>query len=180
MEESPTKRKLSADEVSRFARLSFGPDTQVTDCGELSGGGFAAIVEDVLADAATWGVDLPVDAQVIRQCSPAPGLDGAMWLSGLVDGEWFLFGDPLIDFVSPAISQRMEDFPEHPFLRGYAQTLGRPITFNAGAKRRLALYRMHLYLLMTVELPSRAMNPGNHTYRGKALAAEVEALKANT
>ncbi|HCT76401.1 MAG TPA: hypothetical protein DGG94_22800 [Micromonosporaceae bacterium] len=86
----------------------------------------------------------------------------------------------LIDFVSPAILQRMEDLPEHPFLHGYAQTLERPITFDAGAKRRLALYRMHLYLLMTVELPSRAMNAGNHTYRGKALAAEVEALKANT
>jgi len=47
---------------------------------------------------------------------------------------------------------RIDDDPEHPFVVGY---FGEPTTFDEPARRRLALYRLHMYLLMFVEMPSR-------------------------
>ncbi|GIJ37817.1 hypothetical protein [Micromonospora andamanensis] len=41
-------------------------------------------------------------------------------MCGLVDGERFLYGDPLLDLVSPLLFRGAEDEPRHPFLRGYA------------------------------------------------------------
>jgi fructosamine-3-kinase len=150
---------------------------------------FTAIIEDLLADAADWQVSLPVPPQVVRSTvavhagqlaavtRPAllhfdlwdgnvlAGTDpaGAPALSGLVDGERYLYGDPLIDFVAPALFRRIEDQPDHPFLLGYADTTGTPVRFDAATRCRLALYRLHLYLLMLVEMPSRGMtDPAGH------------------
>jgi aminoglycoside phosphotransferase (APT) family kinase protein len=136
---------------------------------------FAAIMEDLLADAVDWKVELPVTPDTIRATVAAhhanlstvdtPALlhfdlwDGNVLavdggLTGLVDGERCLYGDPLFDFVSPAILRRIEDTPEHPFTLGY---FGRPRTFDAAERHRLGLYRLHMYLLMFVEMPSRGM-----------------------
>jgi aminoglycoside phosphotransferase (APT) family kinase protein len=140
---------------------------------------FTAMVDDLLRDAATWDVALPaaparirglVDAHadvldLVTRPAPvhfdawdgnvlaAPGPDGRLRLTGLVDGERFLYGDPLVDLVSPHLWGRIEDEPEHPVLAGYRPT---PV-LDAPARRRLLLYRMHLYLLMAVEMPSRGM-----------------------
>jgi aminoglycoside phosphotransferase (APT) family kinase protein len=136
---------------------------------------FAAIVDDLLDDAVTWGVALPVPAALIRDTvARHAGLLAAvdrpallhvdLWdgnvlaegdrLTGLVDGERHLYGDPLLDLVSPALFRRIEDEPAHPLLRGYAEAAGRALGLD---RRRLALYRAHLYLLMLVEMPSRGM-----------------------
>ncbi|GIJ46475.1 phosphotransferase [Virgisporangium aliadipatigenens] len=143
---------------------------------------FTAMVEDLLSDGDDWGVPLPVSARRVREAVArhAWALDrverpallhfdlwdgnvlavtddgGGLALGGLVDGERYLFGDPLVDFVSPALRRRIEDEPEHPFVRGYESVAG-PVRFDNAARRRLALYRLHLYLLMLVEMPSRAM-----------------------
>ena len=156
---------------------------------------FLAIVDSLLADAGDWDVDLGVAPQDIRTLlarhaaaldvvrRPAllhfdlwdgnvlcvPDGDGALRLSGIVDGERYLWGDPLMDFVSPALYRRIESEPEHPFVRGYAGQRGRPVTFDAAASRRLTLYRLHLYLLMTVEMPSRGMTPDTHPGRRERL-----------
>jgi hypothetical protein len=121
-------------------------------------------------------------------CSPAPsppptpGPDtGELELTGLVDGERYLFGDPLLDFVSPALFHRIEDASAfaggHPFARGY----GRSTSFTADEVRRLTLYRMHLYLLMVVEMPSRKMVGPRFAERAGSLsdllAGEVKQLR---
>ncbi|MGI5520533.1 hypothetical protein ACQEUX_06220 [Micromonospora sp. CA-259024] len=53
---------------------------------------------------------------------------------------------------------------------------------DAPARRRLGLYRLHLYLPMTVEMPSRGMTPHSHPQRharlAALLAAELAALAA--
>jgi aminoglycoside phosphotransferase (APT) family kinase protein len=144
-------------------------------------GAFAAIVDDLLADAADWRVELPVPAGRIRDLVRRNGevLDavdrpallqfdgwdgnvlaardsaGALRMTGLVDGERYLFGDPLMDLVSPALYRRIEDEPDHPLLLGYAAAAGSPPVLDEAARRRLTLYRLYLYLLMTVEMPSR-------------------------
>jgi aminoglycoside phosphotransferase (APT) family kinase protein len=95
---------------------------------------------------------------------------GAPHLSGLVDGERYLHGDPLVDFVSPALYRRIEDEPDHPFLLGYADATGAPVVFDAAARCRLALYRLHLYLLMLVEMPSRGMTGPDGRRRAERLS----------
>ncbi|GAA1396504.1 phosphotransferase family protein [Catellatospora coxensis] len=158
---------------------------------------FTAMVEAMLADAVAWRVALPVSADLIRAVvADSPELDEVdrpalvhfdLWdgnvlaaggrLTGLVDGERYLYGDPLVDFVSPLLLRRAEDEPEHPFVRGYAAATGTPVVFDAPARRRLALYRLYLYLLMTVEVPSRGItDEWRQTGLARLLTEEVERL----
>ncbi|GAA2604215.1 phosphotransferase [Paractinoplanes durhamensis] len=150
---------------------------------------FTRIIEALRADAADWHVPLPpLDGVVERHhdvlatvTRPAllhfdlwdgnvlVGADGAM--TGLVDGERYLYGDPLLDLVSPALFRRIEELPDHPFLAGY-----RPEPFDESARIRLALYRVHLYTLMIAEIPSRGLGRDRHDFLTGLLEAELGAL----
>ncbi|HEY2672602.1 MAG TPA: aminoglycoside phosphotransferase family protein [Rugosimonospora sp.] len=146
---------------------------------------FTALIDDLIADAADWAVELPITAARLHDLldrhgdaldmvdRPAllhfdgwdgnvlaePGEDGTSRMTGLVDGERYLFGDPVMDLVSPALYRRIEDEPDHPFLLGYAGAARPPLVLDGGARRRLALYRLYLYLVMIVEMPSRGTTP---------------------
>ncbi|MEV4636808.1 aminoglycoside phosphotransferase family protein [Actinoplanes sp. NPDC049548] len=155
---------------------------------------FTAIVEALIADAADWDVPLPagIGAAVDRHRTVLAAvhrpalLHFDLWdgnvlteggrLTGLVDGERFLYGDPLLDLVSPALFRRIEDEPDHPFLRGYAGATG--LVLDEPARIRLALYRVHLYLLMLAEGPSRGVPAGGerHDQLTGLLAAELATL----
>ncbi|MFC4019913.1 phosphotransferase family protein [Micromonospora sp. GCM10011542] len=161
---------------------------------------FTAMLDALLADAADWDVRLPVSARRLRalvgrhhavlarvrrrallhfdgwdgNLLAAPGPDGRLRLCGLVDGERFLYGDPLLDLVSPLLYRRVEDEPEHPLLRGYRSVGAEPLVLDGSARRRLGLYRLHLYLLMTVEMPSRGMTPQSHPQRHARLAGLLD------
>jgi fructosamine-3-kinase len=145
---------------------------------------FAGMIGDLLADAVDFDVALPVppgelralvaahadllatvvtpsllhfdlwDGNVLATVDPVTGVAR---LSGLVDGERFLWGDPLLDLVSPALMRDILDTPDDPFLTGYLER--RPTVLDDAAHRRLRLYQMHLYLAMLVEYPSRGMTP---------------------
>lgn len=80
--------------------------------------------------------------------------------------------------MSPLLRRRVEDEPDHPFVRGHAAATGRPLVFDAPARRRLALYRMYLYLLMTVEVPSRGITDERRRTGLARLLAEEVALAA--
>ncbi|WP_433124362.1 phosphotransferase family protein [Micromonospora sp. CA-240977] len=162
---------------------------------------FTAMLDALLADATDWNVALPVTPDRLRtlvgrhadaldevrrpallhfdcwdgNVLAAPDREGRLRLCGLVDGERFLYGDPLLDLVSPLLFRRVEDEPEHPLLRGYRSAAGTPLVLDASARRRLGLYRLHLYLLMTVEMPSRGMTPSSHPQRHARLAALLDA-----
>jgi hypothetical protein len=181
---SPVRRDLGA---ALAALHAVTVDGYGYDGGRVAGpswrGVFAAIVDELLVDAGVWGVELPAAPARIRELVDrhgdvldlvtrpalvhfdgwdgnvlaAPDAGGGLRLTGLVDGERYLRGDPLVDFVSPALLGRIEDEPHHPFLEGYARGAGAPVVLDAPARRRLALHRLHLYLLMAVEMPSRAM-----------------------
>ncbi|WP_212990180.1 phosphotransferase family protein [Actinoplanes auranticolor] len=156
---------------------------------------YGAIIADLLADAADWAVPLPpgIDALAARHHAnlarvTRPALlhfdlwDGNVLaaegrLTGLVDGERFLWGDPLLDLVSPALFHRIEEEPEHPFLRGYTAATG--LVLDDAARTRLALYRVHLYTLMLAEGPSRGIPVGRerHDYLTVLLEGELRDLK---
>ncbi|NGN68835.1 aminoglycoside phosphotransferase family protein [Streptomyces sp. A7024] len=84
------------------------------------------------------------------------GSPGDRRLSGIIDGERMFWGDPLADCVSLALFGDIED--DRAFLEGYAKE-GDPLRFDAPARRRLALYRAYLYLIMLVESVPRAYSP---------------------
>ncbi len=174
LDDRPVRQELGAT----VARINAIPGESWGYDGARSSGAtwpeaFTAIVEALLADAEDFNVRLPIEPATVRALLTdhydalanvtKPSLvhfdlwDGNVIVdesgfTGLVDGERHLFGDPLMDLVSPALYRRMEDEPDHPFLKGYG-----PLRIDDSARRRLALYRVHLYLLMVVEMPSRGM-----------------------
>ncbi|MEV4497398.1 aminoglycoside phosphotransferase family protein [Micromonospora arborensis] len=177
----------------------FGYDGDRAD-GSTWRAAFTAMLDALLADATEWNVRLPVPrerlhalvgshADVLDEVRrpallhfdcwdgnvlAAPDADGRLRLCGLVDGERFLYGDPLLDLVSPVLFRRVEDDPEQPLLRGYRAAAVEPVALDASARRRLGLYRLHLYLLMTVEMPSRGMTAQSHPQRHARLATLLE------
>jgi aminoglycoside phosphotransferase (APT) family kinase protein len=154
---------------------------------------FAAMLDLMRADAAAWDVPLPpldglVDrhAAALRQVTTPVLVHFDLWdgnvlaadgrLTGLVDGERYLYGDPLVDLVSSALFQRIEETPDHPFLRGYRSVTR--LDLDEAARTRLALYRVFLYVLMLAEGPSRAIPVGGerHITVTDLLTGELERL----
>ena len=166
-----------------------------------------AVVESLLADGAAWGVaDDTLPARRVRAALDrndhvldavrrpalvhfdlwdgnvlaAPDDTGTWRLSGLVDGERYLFGDPLVDLVSPALFRRIEDEPDHPLLDGLARATGTPVVLDDSARTRLSLYRMWLSVLMVAEMPSRgrADDADRRAFLSGLLHAELTRLGA--
>jgi aminoglycoside phosphotransferase (APT) family kinase protein len=150
------------------------PAARVTDAIERH----AHVLDDVQTPALLhfdlWDGNVLVDKDV----------DGAWRLTGLVDGERYLYGDPLLDFVSTALFRHAEDEPDAPFLAGYAAGAGAPVTLDEHARIRLTLYRLHLYLVMNVEPVVRGLGGPEHAEHRRQLAdlliGELTALESLT
>jgi aminoglycoside phosphotransferase (APT) family kinase protein len=148
---------------------------------------FGAMLAGLRDDAAAWDVPLPrldrLDLAALAGVRRPALLHFDLWdgnvlatgarLTGLVDGERHLYGDPLLDLVSPALFRRIEEEPDHPFLRGY------PVELDDVARHRLALYRIHLYLLMLAEGPSRGIGAGGerHEFLTRLLTEELARIR---
>ena len=191
----PVREQLGAA-VARLHRIT-GPHFGYTGARPTGADwptAYGAIIDALIADAAEWDVPLPPGlgalagrhaANLATVTRPAL-LHFDLWdgnvlasggrLTGLVDGERYLWGDPLLDLVSPALFHRIEDEPEHPFLRGYTAATG--LVLDAAARTRLALYRVHLYLLMLAEGPSRGIpvSGSRHSYLTGLLEDELARL----
>ena len=169
---------------------------------------YLGIVDDLLADAERLGWTLPVSAAEVRQAVSAaadvldqvrrpalvhfdlwdgnvlaaPDRTGGLRLTGLVDGERCLYGDPLVDLVSPVLFGAIEDEPDHPLLLGYTGQ-GAPWHWDESAVARIRLYRLWLYLVMNVEIPTRGMDtPANAdavAHRAALLRAALDAVRKN-
>jgi aminoglycoside phosphotransferase (APT) family kinase protein len=159
----------------------------------------AAMIDSLLDDARAWHVQLDSRPQRIRDVVAAKRallneiktpvlLHFDLWdgnvlatadaagrasLSGIVDGERYMFGDPLVDFVSPGLLSPIDE-PGHPFRAGYAMTAGIDLLSSPSALMRLALYRLHLHLLMVVEMPSRGEGGAEHDHKRKSLLAQLD------
>jgi aminoglycoside phosphotransferase (APT) family kinase protein len=126
---------------------------------------FLGMLDALLGDALRWETPLPRSVTQIRQLIGANAyvLDDVttpvlvhfdLWpgnilvqdgrITGIVDGERAFWGDPLAEMVSLALFGSIED--DAAFLDGYGG-----IEFDDSARRRLALYRTYLYLIMLVE-----------------------------
>jgi aminoglycoside phosphotransferase (APT) family kinase protein len=126
---------------------------------------FLDMLDALLADATHWATPLPQPVTRIRELANANAhaLDEVttpvlvhfdLWpgnilldhgkITGLVDGERAFWGDPLAEMVSLALFDNIEN--DNAFRNGYGD-----ITFDAAARRRLALYRAYLYLMVLIE-----------------------------
>ena len=86
----------------------------------------------------------------------APTPDG--WrLTGMIDGERALFGDPYAEFVSIALFRDIRQLPS--VLDGYAEVTGEPVEFTEDVRIRIAMYTCYLYLIMVTEGPTRGFDP---------------------
>lgn len=136
---------------------------------------FGRMVEALLVDAERWHVTLPGDeiraaldrhgAALDDVTRPAlvhtdlwPGnvfVDAASGeVTGVIDPERAIFGDPLVDLVGCDAFGRAQDDAD--LLGGYAEATGAPLDVDsASARARLALYRLWLAVVMTVERAPR-------------------------
>ncbi len=166
---------------------------------------FTAMMEALLADAERYHARLPTPVADLRKVFAAgaevlddvtrpalvhfdlwPGnllLDGDPGgdrrLSGLIDGERMFWGDPVAEFVSLALFDNLER--DEAFLGGYAAA-GGAADFDDSVRRRLALYRCYLYLIMLIEVVPRRSSPGQRDWvwrhAGGALMAALKELSA--
>jgi aminoglycoside phosphotransferase (APT) family kinase protein len=122
---------------------------------------FQRMLDDVLADAERYGVELPsgvsrqlaLDRFELLNTVRTPRLihfdlwdgnvlvDGGR-ISGLIDGERAFWGDPVAEFVSLTLFSSVDD----ELLAGYGSDID---------QERLSLYRVYLYLIMLVERTPR-------------------------
>ncbi|GAA2665094.1 aminoglycoside phosphotransferase family protein [Streptomyces vastus] len=93
-------------------------------------------------------------------------------IGGLIDGERMFWGDPLADFVSLALLGDIEQ--DEAFLTGYQEAGGHAV-FTPAARRRLALYRSYLYLIMLIETVPRGSDNERGSWVRETVAPELTA-----
>lgn len=145
---------------------------------------FLAMTTAVLTDARKFKATLPRPAAAINDLLhyAAPALDHVttpvlvhfdLWdgnilidteegppsITGIIDGERMMWGDPAADFVSLALFGDIEH--DDPFLAGYRAAGGSP-DFDERLRVRLALYKTYLYLIMLTEAVPRGYSGTEH------------------
>lgn len=138
---------------------------------------FEGMLADVCADARRFGAPLPVDPEEVLALVRARGRlldqvtapslvhfdlwegnillaerEGRLEITGILDGERSFWGDPLADLVSTAL---FDDITRDPaFLAGY-----RPAPLTPDERRRIAMYRAYLALIVLIEGVPRGYDP---------------------
>ncbi|MEU3735084.1 phosphotransferase [Streptomyces sp. NPDC033538] len=146
-------------------------------------GTFTAMLADVCADATRYRAPLPYEAAELLSLVKdhawllddvrAPALvhfdlwdgnillaerNGRLGISGIIDGERTFWGDPLADLVSPAL---FDDITRDTgFVEAYRTSVGAPPRLTAHERRRIALYRIYLALIVLIEAIPRGYDPG--------------------
>jgi aminoglycoside phosphotransferase (APT) family kinase protein len=158
-------------------------------------GAFGAMVDVLLDDARRTAFALPVPAETIADAMRrhADALDAVdrpalvhfdLWdgnifhldgrLTGFIDGERALFGDPVAELASLCLFRTLDDAPE--LFEGYLALAPTP-----SVRARHALYALYLDLIMLVEGPTRGYGgPEREAFeerlRGQ-VAERVDALR---
>jgi aminoglycoside phosphotransferase (APT) family kinase protein len=136
-------------DARRFAVALPRPAAQIADLLAARAAALDAVQVPVLVHFDLWDGNILVDSG-----------HGAPRISGLIDAERAVWGDPLAEFVSLALFTDIEQ--DAALLHGY-RAAGGTVTFDEPARLRLALYRAYLYLIMWVEAVPRNFSPAHRT-----------------
>lgn len=146
---------------------------------------FTRMVDDVLADAQRFDVQLPIEPRVFQDVLERHGslLDAVttpslvhfdLWrgnillddssgeweIAGLIDGERAMWADPAAEFVSLSLLGDIADDAE--LIAGY-KSVRHDFELTADVLTRVTLYRVYLDLIMLVEATPRGYDPdGEH------------------
>jgi aminoglycoside phosphotransferase (APT) family kinase protein len=146
---------------------------------------FTRMVDDVLADAQRFDVQLPIEPRVVRDVverhrslldtvTTAALVHFDLWhgnillddsngeweIAGLIDGERAMWADPAAEFVSLSLLGDIADDTE--FIKGY-RSVRHDFELTADVLTRVTLYRVYLDLIMLVEATPRGYDPdGEH------------------
>lgn len=147
---------------------------------------YAAMLGGVLDDAERYGVELPVPAQQLRALAAAnlaslaevtePALvhfdlwPGNVFVSipddhaprrvtGLIDGERMIWGDPLMEFVGMNVFGRADQDPD--IIAGYVRA-GGSIASDEAAERRITLYHLYMQTLLLAETAPRGYSDAEY------------------
>ncbi|WP_151770433.1 phosphotransferase family protein [Streptomyces abyssomicinicus] len=159
---------------------------------------FLEMVDAVLDDAGRFAVPLPRPAEEIRVVIAAESsvLDEVtvprlvhwdLWdgnilaerrpegprITALIDAERALWGDPLAEFVSLALTHDITG--DDAFLNGY-RAAGGSVVLDASALNRIALYRAYLYLIMWVEARPRRFDAATLDWLGREVLTPLAAM----
>lgn len=149
---------------------------------------FGRMVGALMQDAERWGTDLPADEvrSALRRHGTALGevtrpalvhtdlwsgnlfVDpGSLALTGVIDPERALWGDPLLELAG-ADQMGLGPVPEA-LLEGYGSAGGALDLGTPAGDARLLLYRMHMSLVLLVEIAPRGYSgPGVEQHRAAA------------
>lgn len=96
-------------------------------------------------------------------------------ITGVVDGERAFWGDPLAELVSLALFGDVTDSadPQHVALLAGYRAAGGHLDLDERGRRRLLLYRCHLYLIMLVESVTRGYAGADHLATARLTARAV-------
>jgi aminoglycoside phosphotransferase (APT) family kinase protein len=161
-------------------------------------GAFAVMLDALIDDAVRYGTALPVPAAELRRVAErhadalaevtVPSLVHMdLWpgnvfvtnrsrVSGLIDGERMVWGDPLLEFVGMDVFGRADR--DEAVTAGYLAAGGR-IDRGDGARRRLTLYYLYMQLLLLTEMGPRGYtDPDYIEFCGRECPARVRAALA--
>lgn len=159
---------------------------------------YGAMVRDILDDALRLGTALPLPADRISALlgrhadaldevdRPAlvhfdlwdgnvfvlPDGHGGATVTGLIDGERALYGDPVAEFVSMTLLRDPAELPG--LFAGYTAAGHGTIEPTPAVGRRLAMYRSYLYLIMLVEGATRGWHGAEREDFERRLAELLE------
>lgn len=170
-EQRDTLRREIGEIVAKLHTVrgeTFGyPQTKIGLCAPDWPTAFGAMFGALLDDAERFGTRLPVTIDRLRTLPEECATDLSevdypvllhfdLWegnifldpsrqrVEGLIDGERALWGDPFAEFVSLSLFADIEE--DKAFLAGYGA-----VEFTPSVRRRIALYRVYLYLIMIIE-----------------------------
>jgi Ser/Thr protein kinase RdoA (MazF antagonist) len=130
----------------------------------------AGVLDDVRRPALVH-FDLWDGNILVTRCA---GPDAGWRVSGLIDAERAFYGDPLAELVSLTLLRDVEEAPE--VLDGFADGWGAPVELTGRVRRRLALYRTYLYLILAVE--RRVRGRADRTWMLGPLEGQLDLLAA--
>jgi len=162
---------------------------------------FTAMIEALLEDAEHWQSPLEVPPAEIRRLVAEGGhaleevteprlVHFDLWpgnifvdltddggharITGLIDHERAFWGDPAAELVSLAFGG--DTGPDSELVAGYTEA-GGSLDFGPGFRHRLALYQLHLGLLLVVECGPRGYGPEHQAFCHRMLAEAVTRLR---